>query len=128
MGLGQLLWKISVALYLIVNGYFGIVKYGKGDFSIILTKFFGGNAGVFIVVAGVIAFVAGICLVLHMLNIQVSLLPTLILIVAIIWVVYVILGIVNWIGGGFGWDGLQRLAIHLMVLASLLIATGKFGD
>jgi len=128
MGIGQFIWKISVALYLIVNGYFGIVKDKAGDFSIIFGKIFKGNAEVFIVVAGVIAFVAGICLVLHMLNIQVSFLPSLILVVAIIWAVYVVLGIVYWIGGGFGWEGLQRLAIHLMVLSSLLIATGKFGD
>lgn len=128
MGIGQLLWKISVALYLIVNGYFGIVKHGKGDFSIIFKHIFKGNADVFIVVAGVIAFVAGICLVLHMLNIKVSFLPTLILIVAIIWAVYVVLGVVYWIGDGFGWEGLQRLAIHIMVLSSLLIATGRFGD
>ncbi|MCL2211296.1 MAG: hypothetical protein FWB95_05185 [Treponema sp.] len=127
MSIGQLLWKISVALYLIVNGYLGIVKDRKGDFSIILSGLFK-DASVLIVIAGVIAFVAGICIVLHMLKIQVSFLPTLVLIVAIIWAVYVVIGVVNWIGDGFGWLGLQRLAIHIMVLASLMIASGKFGD
>ncbi|MCL2174946.1 MAG: hypothetical protein FWB73_02760 [Treponema sp.] len=129
MAIGQFLWKISVALYLIVNGYFGIVKDRSGDFYIILTKFFGNNAGIFIVIAGIIALVAGICIILNMLKISnISFLPTLVLIVAIIWAVYVVVGIIYWIGGGFGWDGLQRLAIHLMVLASLLIASGRFGD
>jgi len=127
--MGQVLWRLSVALYLIVNGYFGIVKHSAGDFAIILGKFFGNNAGIFIIIAGIIAFIAGIGIILNMLKIEAfSFQSTLILIIAIIWAVYVVLGIINWLGGGFGWEGLQRLAVHLMVLGSLLIATGKFGD
>jgi len=124
--LGSFLWKISVALYLIVNGIMGIQVDKGGDFYIIFSRVFKGDPKAFVVIAGVIALVAGIAIILEMLNVQISFLDTLILIIAIIWAVYVIVEIITWFKTGFNLDVLQKLAVHLMVLASLLIASKKF--
>ncbi|MCL2805981.1 MAG: hypothetical protein FWD26_08590 [Treponema sp.] len=126
-GLGNFLWKISVALYLIANGVLGLSK--GGDFAIIFRSVFRSNVDILVVIAGVIALVAGVAVLLEMFNIKLSFLDTLILIVAIIWAVYVVLGIISWVISGFDsfWYVLQRLAVHVMVLSSLLIASKKFG-
>ena len=131
-GLGIFLWKISVALYLIANGVLGLTKWTGGDFDIIFRRigFSGGTLNLFVLVASVIAVVAGIAILLEMFNISFSFLDTLILIVAIIWAVYVVIEIVSWVTSGFSgnfWHMLQMLAVHLMVLASLLVASKKFG-
>ena len=127
-GIGNFLWKISVALYLIANGVLGLSK--GGDFQIIFGSILKGDVGIFVIIAGVISLVAGVCIILEMLNMKVSFLDTLIFIIAIIWAVFVILGLISWItntGSVNFWHFLQRLAVHLMVLASLLIASRKFG-
>jgi hypothetical protein len=131
-GIGVFLWKISVALYLIANGVLGITKYSGGDFDIIFRRigFSGSTLSLFVTVASVIALVAGIAILLEMFQIKLSLLDTLIFIVAIIWAVYVVIEIVSWVTSGFSgnlWHTLQMLAVHIMVLASLLIASKKFG-
>jgi len=132
--LGSFLWKISVALYLIANGVLGLFFKG-GDFYIIFHKVFNVNANnPLVIIASVIALVAGIAVILEMLNVRVSFLDTLILIIAIIWAVYVIVEIIGWITNKYStgvdalnfWQILQRLAVHIMVLASLLIASKKF--
>ena len=123
-GVGSLLWKISVALYLITNGVLGLGK--GGDFANIF-RLFGNNAGIFVIIAGVIALIAGVAVLLEMCNIKISILDTLIFIIAIIWAIFFILAVIEWIGGGFGWGGLATLAVYLMILASLLIASKKFG-
>lgn len=129
-GIGVFLWKISVALYLIANGFLGLSKKG-GDFFIIFQrmKFSGGLFDLLMIVCSIIAFVAGIAILLEMFNISLSFLDTLILIVAIIWAVYVVIEIISWFTSGFKgfWGMLQMLAVHIMVLASLLIASKKFG-
>ena len=128
-GLGIFLWKISVALYLIANGVLGFAA--GGDFRIIFGRigFSGGTLNIFVIAASVIALVAGIAILLEMFNISFSFLETLIFIVAIIWVVYIVIEIIAWITHGFDafWGTLQMLAVHLMVLASLLVASKKFG-
>ena len=127
-GIGIFLWKIAVALYLIANGVLGITKYSGGDFDIIFRRM--NFPGIFVTIASVIALVAGILILLEMLNVKVSFLDTLILIIAIIWAVYVVIEIIGWITNGKSenlWHVLQMLAVHIMVLASLLIASRKFG-
>jgi hypothetical protein len=124
--LGSFLWKISVALYLIVNGIMGIRADTGGDFYIIFNRVFKGDVKAFVIIAGVIALIAGIAILLEMLNVQIPHLDTLILIIAIIWAVYVVVEIFTWFKSGFNLDVLQKLAVHLMVLASLLIASKKF--
>jgi len=133
-GIGIFLWKISVALYLIANGVLGLADkvFNKGDFYIIFSRmgFSRDTVGLFVTVASVIALIAGIAVLLEMLQIQLSFLDTLILIVAIIWAVYVVIEIIGWIKNGKSenlWSILQMLAVHLMVLSSLLIASKKFG-
>jgi len=130
-GLGIFIWKISVALYLIANGILGLQKWSGGDFMVIFRRmnFTGNTLDIFVAIASVIAFIAGIALILEIFDIKISFLETLILIVAIIWAVYVTIEIISWITGGFKdfWYLLQMLAIHLMVLGSLLAATRKFG-
>jgi len=126
-GIGVFLWKIAVALYLIANGVLGISS--GGDFKTIFNAIGLGN--IFVTIAGVIALVAGIAILLEMFNIELSFLDTLIFIIAIIWAVYIVIEIISWLGNGaFGknlWHTLQMLAVHVMVLASLLIASKKFG-
>jgi hypothetical protein len=124
-GISIFLWKVSVALYLIANGILG-VKEG-GDFAYIFKIMFKGDVSVITAIASVIAIIAGVFILLEMLNVQFSLLDTLILIIAIIWVVYVIIEIIVWLKEGFDLKALQTLAVHLMVLSSLMIASRKFG-
>jgi hypothetical protein len=132
-GIGIFLWKISVALYLIANGVLGLQdKFrNKGDFYIIFSRMFDGKTlSLFVTVASVIALIAGICILLEMFEVKVSFLDTLILIIAIIWVVYVVIEIIGWITNSkteYTFDVLQKLAVHTMVLSSLLIASRKFG-
>jgi hypothetical protein len=127
-GIGSLLWKISVALYLIANGVLGLS--GGGDFKTIFGTILGNNVGIFITITSVISQVAGIAILLEFFNIQLSFLDTLILIIAIVWAVYVVIEIIAWLSGGNfvsdTWHTLQMLAVHLMVLGSLLIASKKF--
>jgi hypothetical protein len=126
-GIGSLLWKISVALYLIANGVLGLSN--GGDFRIILVNTMKFPAWL-VTITAIIALVAGIAILLEMFNVQLSFLDTLIFIIAIVWVVYIIIEIIAWLqGGSFGkelWLTLQKLAVHLMVLGSLLIASKKF--
>jgi len=135
-GLGIFLWKLSVGLYLLANGALALfVKKGLGigkssDFEIMLKSFNFNNdtIKVFVVIFGVIAFVAGVCIILEMLGIDsISFLLQLIFIIAIIWAVYIIVGLISWIMDGFEnfWPVLQRLAVHTMVFSSLLVASGK---
>ena len=127
-GIGIFLWKIAVALYLIANGVLGLTKYSGGDFDIIFGRM--NFPGIFVTIASVIALVAGILIVLEMLDIKVSFLDTLILIIAIIWAVYIVIEIVSWVTKAKSenlWHVLQMLAVHIMVLSSLLIASKRFG-
>jgi hypothetical protein len=131
-GVGSFVWKISVALYLIANGVLGLQKYRGSDFYIIFNRMgFGRDAlSAFVMAASVIALVAGFCILLEMLKVRISFLDTLLLIIAIIWLAYVAIEVVAWITKGKSentFSVLQMLAVHLMVLGSLLIASKKFG-
>ncbi|WP_461257113.1 hypothetical protein, partial [Treponema sp. R80B11-R83G3] len=74
-----------------------------------------------------LVIVAGVLILLKMFNVSISFMDVLIFVIAIIWAVYIIVEIVSWITGGFKdfWHLLQMLAVHLMVLANLLIASNK---
>ena len=123
-GVGNFIWRISVALYLLATGVLGTF-YQSGH----LEDIFGKGNNVFIIIAGVIAFAAGILLLLEMLNVKVSILDTLIFIVAIIWAVFTVFVLIQWIGNSFKnlWEVLQQLGVYVMVCASLLIASKRFG-
>ena len=129
-GVGFFLWQLSVSLYLIANGVLGLQKYAGGDFLIIFTRMgFRGNVlSIFVIIASIIAFVAGIAILLDLFNVEIPFLNTLVLIIAVIWAVYIIIEIISWVTGGFKdfFHLLQMLAVHLMVLASLLVASKKF--
>jgi len=125
-GIGVFIWKIAVALYLLATGVLGIGKGGD------LNHIFGAinlSGSIFVVIAGIIALIAGIFLLLEMFNIKIAILDTLIFIIAIIWAVFIVLLLIRWIGSGFGniWGTLQTLGVYVMVLASLLIASKKLG-
>jgi len=126
--LGDFIWKISVALYLLATGVLALNK--GGHLAGILTDMFGRNIDFLIIIAGVIALLAGVFLLLELFNVKVPILDTLLLIVAIIWIVFAVFMLIRWIGGGFKnfWDVLQQLGIYVMVSASLLIASKKFGS
>ena len=129
-GIGIFIWKLSVALYLIANGVLGVMRARSGDFDIIFRRlgFTGDTLNIFVIVAGVIAILAGIAILLEMFDISLPFLSLLIFIVAIIWAVYIIINIISWFTGGMGdfWHFLQRLAVHSMVLGSLLVASRRF--
>ena len=123
-GVGSVLWKISVALYLVTNGVLGLT--GKsGDFAKIF-DIFGRNSGIFVTIAAVISLIAGIVVLLEMFNISIPKLDFCIFIIAIIWAVFFVIAVINWIGS-FSWEGLAQLAVYLMILASLIIASKRFG-
>jgi len=122
-GIGVFLWKISVALYLLTNGVLGLGK--KGDYNEIF-KVFGSNTDVFVTIAAIISLIAGIFVIMEMLNISIPIVDMLILVIAIIWAVFIVLRVISWIDHKFGWDGLAQIAIYLMVLSSLIVATKKF--
>jgi fumarate reductase subunit D len=127
---GSFLWQLSVALYLIANGVLGIDR--GGDFAIIYRTVFGkGDGTTFLaIVTGIIALIAGIVLALELFQIRLSFLYLLIFIVFIVWAVYIVVKCIYWLNSGdFSndlWHVLQRLAVHLMVLGSLLTASRKF--
>ena len=125
-GIGIFLWKIAVALYLIANGVLGIL--GRGDFHIILTNTMRFPSIIATIIA-VIALVGGILVLIEMFTkITSRALDYIALILAIIWAVYIIIGIVSWITKSNSmsiWDMLQRLAVHTMVLGSLLVVARK---
>jgi len=124
-GIGVFLWKIAVALYLIANGVLGLIGKG-GDFHIILTntmKF----PSIIATIVAVFALVAGILVLIEMFGQTFRILDYIALVLAIIWAIYIIIGIVSFIRGenvSF-WYMLQRLAVHTMVLGSLLITARK---
>ena len=128
-GIGQLLWKISVALYLIANGVLGLNK--RGDFRTIFDFVFKGSfADMVVMIVSIIALLAGILVLFEMFKVKFSFLDELLFVVAIIWFVYVVIEILYWLRGGMGnnlWDRIQTFAAHLMVLGSLLIASKRFG-
>jgi len=129
-GIGVFIWKLSVAAYLIANGVLGLMRARGGDFDIIFSRlgFKGDTLNIFVIVAGVIAIVAGIVILLEKFEVSLPFLSLLILVVAIIWAVYIIVNIISWFTGGMGdfWHFLQRLAVHSMVLGSLLVANRRF--
>jgi len=132
-GIGGKLWKISVAAYLIANGVIGLMANGlAGDFYTIYMKLFNQNTStvkIFVILTCIIAFAAGIALLLELLNVEISFIDQLIFIIAIVWAVYIVLQIIVWIGNTNTmkfFPTLQGLAVQLMVFASLLIASKKF--
>jgi hypothetical protein len=130
IGIGDYFWKISVALYLLTNGVLEVMKYGSGDLYFIFHEIGLANAD-FLMVAGIIALIAGIAVLCDLFNVEIPRLNTLIFIIAIAWAICVVVELFGWMKGGFGsgaplWLKFKTLAIHLMVLSSLLIASGRF--
>jgi len=130
-GWGQLIWSISVALYLIANGVLGVTKNPRSDFKIIFDFIFRGSfAEIVVMLVSIIALFAGILVMFELFKVKFSFLDEILFVVAIIWVVYVIIEVIFWVRGGVEyifWDIIQKLAVHLMVLGSLFIASKRFG-
>jgi hypothetical protein len=133
-GIGSFLWQISVALYLIANGVLGLADKG-GDFAVIYRAVFGRGdfTSILALVTSVIALVAGIAVILEIFSLELPFLDTLISIIAIVWAVYIVVELISWITGkgsnSFAkdfWHVLQMLAVHLMVLGSLLVSSKRF--
>ena len=129
-GITGFIWQISVSLYLIANGVLGLQKWSGGDFLFIFKRmgFSGNTLNILVVVASIIAFLAGIAILLDLFSVELPFLSTMVFIIAVFWAVYIIIEIVSWISGGFKdfFRELQLLAIHLMVLGSILVASKKF--
>jgi hypothetical protein len=132
---GVFLWQISVALYLFANGVLGLSRYAGGDFLIIYRAFFGRGdfTNALIFVTGIIALVAGIGILLELFHVEFPFLDAMLFIIAVIWVVYIVVEVASWITGKGDYSFrkdlfyvLQKLAVHLMVLGSLLVTSKKF--
>jgi len=130
-GIGIYSWKISVALYLLANGILEVMKYpGGGDLRFIFSQIGLDNRD-FLMFAGIIALIAGIAVLCELFFIKIPRLDNLLFIVAIAWAICIVVEIFGWMKNGFGtgvvlWNKLKMLSIHLMVLSSLLIASGRF--
>ena len=129
-GLTFFLWQLSVSLYLIANGVLGLQRWSGGDFLIIFKRMgFGGSTlSLLVTIASVISFVAGIAILLELFSVELPFLSTLVFIIAIIWAVYIVIEIISWLTSGLKdfFHEIQLLAIHIMVLASLLTASKRF--
>ena len=129
-GITGFLWQISVSLYLIANGVLGLQKWTGGDFLVIFRRmgFKGDTLNLLVIIASIIAFVAGIAILLDLFSVELPFLSTLVFIIAIVWAVYIVIEIISWISSGFKdfFHGLQLLAVHIMVLASILVASKRF--
>jgi len=130
-GIGSFIWKISVALYLLASGALALfgssfdqIAGGVGYIYMAAGVFNGSS--VIITIVAVISFFAGLFIILEMLGISIPIVDTLIFIVAIIFAVIAVLAIISWLNG-FGWAGLAQIAIILMILGSLIIASKRFG-
>jgi len=124
-GIGIFLWKLAVGLYLIANGILGITSNKSGDFDIILTQTMKFPSWVAMIIA-VLALVAGVMVLIEMFGITIRSLDFIALVLAIIWAVYIVIGIVSFLKGQKDFlFFLQRLAVHTMVLASLLQVARK---
>jgi len=129
-GWGQLIWSVSVALYLIANGILGLNKTGqiKAIFDYIFNYSSFGDMVAMIV--SVISLFAGILVLFELFKVKFTFLDELLFIVAIIWAVYIVIEVIYWFREGVAegfWIIVQKLAIDLMVLGSLLIASKRFG-
>jgi hypothetical protein len=124
-GIGIFLWKLAVGLYLIANGILGITSNKSGDFDIILTQTMKFPSWVAMIIA-VLALVAGVMVLIEMFGITIRSLDFIALVLAIIWAVYIVIGIISFLKGQKDFlFFLQRLAVHTMVLASLLQVARK---
>ena len=120
-GISGLIWRISVALYLVANGVMGTFLK-SGDFGGI----FGNN--ILTVIAGIIALIAGIMMLLELFKISVPIVDLLIFILAIVWCVFAVYALIRDIGNGVNlWAMLSGLGVRVMISASLLVASKKFG-
>jgi len=132
-GICGFLGQLAAALYLIANGVLGLQggRRGAGVFSDILRRmgFSGDMLNFMLVILSIVALVAGIAILLEMFNIELPILSLVMLIVAIAWVVYIVITLFSWITGGFNnfFQELSMLAVNVMVLASLLTASKRFG-
>jgi hypothetical protein len=126
-GVGNFLWKISVALYLIVHGVLGLKKE-SGDFMSMFTDMFGAKdpRDLFVMIASIVALIAGIAILLELFNVEISFMDNLLFVIAIIWGVYVVIELIRLLQHGFGLYPLGVMAIHLMIFSSLLISSKKF--
>ena len=126
-GLGVFVWQIAVAVFLIAIAVMGFSK--SGDLDEILGSIFKGDVkNILVIVASIIALLAGVGLVFELLGAQISFLSTLIFVVAIVWAVFIVLLIIKGLKSGFSMVLLRELAVYTMVLGSLLGASGKFGN
>ena len=121
-GIGVMIWRIAVSLYLLATGVLATFK-STGHLSFVFSN------DLFLIIAGIIALLAGIFLLLELFNIKVPIVDILVLIIAIVWVVIVVFGVIAVINakGDFFWARLQDLGVHVMVCASLLLMSKKFG-
>jgi len=127
-GIGSIILKIGVIVYLAVNGIFGFLN--QGDFQIIFQRL--GLSGIVltvcVIIFSILALLAALGTLLEMFGTKIKLLNTLLFVVAIIWAIYIIVNIVTWIINGFGnpLQHLQMFAVHTIVFATLLIESEKF--
>ncbi len=133
--LGFSIIQIAVALYLFVNGLWGLMN-DKSAFRAVFTTIFGRGefTSILTIVFSVCALIAGIFLILELLGVSFAFTDLLIMIFMIAWIVYIIFADVinpiraaNSIFGGGNWlSYLSTLSSHLMVLGGFFAVSKKF--
>ena len=133
--IGAMIIQIAVALYLFVNGIWGLSNktselrkvfstiFGSGDFTTVVTVIF-----------SVCALIAGVFLILELLNVSFEFTDIVILIFMIVWVIFIIFAdIINpirasnsFFGKGNWLSWLSGLSSHLMVLGALFSVSKRF--
>jgi hypothetical protein len=135
---GSLLMNIAIALYLLATGVLGLgdaklfskfdpevrqaatALLGKGDFT-----------NVIVILISILAIAAGVFILMRLFDFSFPSIDLILIILAVVWLVFIIMidivapinskqdfNFINWV---------RVFAPHLMVLAGLISATGRFG-
>ena len=135
--IGSYILNFSVALYLIATGILGfsgrsLFPNSNPEIRQAVSALFSGDvAEAVIVVLSIMAIAAGGFIILKFFKIEIPIIELLLLILAVVWVVFIIMidvvaplnarnkpNFVSWLLG---------FSSHLMVLAGIILSTGRFG-
>ena len=119
------LLTVAAALYLLVNGIWGITGRG-GSFATMADKL---NIGAswLIIVLSICGIAAGIFLLLALFRVDVPITDIILLGFIVLWIIYIIfVNIIGGIGGNL-LSFLSELAMSFLILGALMLSTRRFG-
>jgi len=131
---GLLLLNLAVALYLFATGVMGILKEAENEIGVAVDEIFKGGGSVpevLTIVLSVVAIAAGVFLIIKLFGVSISNTEMLLIILAVVWLVFILMiDIIYPLSSDLKPPFLHWLRIfgsHVMVLAAILMGTGKFG-